>query len=298
MKKIITLLCAALCANVLWAQTTFTVGNLIYTVIDFNSVKVSGCSDSATSLVIPPTVTDNNSITYNVTSIESYAFLYNNRLNSVTLPNSITYIGEFSFYWCTNLDSIVIPNSVTTIDDYAFSGCSSLRSLVISNSVTTIDESAFHGCTSLSTVTIPNSVTTIGFWAFKDVKHIIYHGTASGSPWGAWNMNGFVENEFIYNDSTKTTLIGYMGDNTNVVIPNGVITIERAFYKNTNITSVIIPNSVTTIGNNTFYSCSNLTSIIIPNSVTSIGEYTFYGSGLTSIILSDSLTSIGKNVFS
>ena len=65
------------------------------------------------------------------------------------------------------------------------------------------------------------------------------------------------------------------------------------------MTSITIPNSVTSIGKEAFYGCSGLTSVTIPNSVTSIGEYAFYGcSGLTSVTIPNSVTSIGCDVFS
>ena len=74
---------------------------------------------------------------------------------------------------------------------------------------------------------------------------------------------------------------------------------ERAFsYHCYDVTSITIPNSVTSIGEYAFACCCNLESITIPNSVTSIGEYAFYYcSGLTSITIPNSVTSIGSQAF-
>ncbi|MDY5736746.1 MAG: leucine-rich repeat protein, partial [Candidatus Onthomorpha sp.] len=85
---------------------------------------------------------------------------------------------------------------------------------------------------------------------------------------------------------------------TSVTIPNSVTSIgEFAFSYCSSLTSVTIPNSVTSIGNTAFY-CSGLTSITIPNSVTSIGNNAFLGcSGLTSITIPNSVTSIGEWAF-
>ena len=96
---------------------------------------------------------------------------------------------------------------------------------------------------------------------------------------------------------------------TEVVIPD-VITYEHyiyevkeignhAFYRCKGLTTITIPNSVTSIGEWAFRGCSGLTSITIPNSVTSIEDYAFFGcSGLTSITIPNSVTSIGAWAFS
>lgn len=82
-------------------------------------------------------------------------------------------------------------------------------------------------------------------------------------------------------------------------IDYSVTSIKEAFKKCSFLTSVTIPNSVTTIGRSAFECCSGLTSVIIPNSVTSIGDYAFdYCSGLTSVTIPNSVTSIGPSAFS
>ena len=77
---------------------------------------------------------------YRVTGIESKAFLNNNLLIEVYIPNSVTSIGSRAFAGCTRLTSVNIPNSVTSIGDETFCGCSSLTSVDIPNSVTSIGE--------------------------------------------------------------------------------------------------------------------------------------------------------------
>ena len=86
---------------------------------------------------------------------------------------------------------------------------------------------------------------------------------------------------------------------SSVVIPNNVTSIDNsAFYGCSKLTNVTIPNSVTSINNFAFYKCKGLTSIIIPNRVTSIGDAAFSDcQGLTSITIPDSVTSIGDYAF-
>ena len=88
-------------------------------------------------------------------------------------------------------------------------------------------------------------------------------------------------------------------DITSISIPNSVTTIgESVFESCSGLTSITIPNSVRTIGNYAFQSCSSLTSITIPNSITTIGNYAFNGcTNLTSITIPNSITSIGKYAF-
>ncbi len=86
---------------------------------------------------------------------------------------------------------------------------------------------------------------------------------------------------------------------TSVTIPNSVTSIgEYAFYNCSGLTSVTIPNSVTSIGDDAFRGCIGLTSVTIPNSVDSIGHGAFWGcSSLTSVTIGNSVISIGDNAF-
>lgn len=268
-----------------------------------------------------------------VTHIGTNAFSHCDSLTSLTIPASVTNMGVNVFSNCSGLTSIevssdntvydsrnncnaiietasntliqgckntTIPNSVTVIGDFAFYNCIDLASVTIPGSVTSIGEYAFGGCTSLTSIIIPDGVTSIGNSAFYNVQHIVYHGTATGSPWGALSLNEVTDGDFVYSDPTKTTLIAYVGAGGDVVIPSTVTTIDReAFRGNTSITSVTIPNGVTSIAFGSFSGCTGLTSITLPEGLTSIGVRAFSGcTGLTHIILPSGLTSISSEVFS
>ena len=205
-----------------------------------------------------------------VTSIGEYAFFYCESLTSVTIPDSVTSIGKYAFFCCTSLTSVTIPDSVTSIGEYAFYYCKSLTSMTIPDSVTSISSSTFASCTSLTSVTIPNSVTSIGEYAFYDCKSLtsvtipgsvtsigLYAFASCTSLTGIWVAEG---NSHYANDASGVL---FNKDKTTLVQCPG------AFAAYT------IPDSVTSIGDNTFDHCTSLTSVTIPDGVTSIGWRAF-----------------------
>ena len=195
---------------------------------------------------------------------------------------------------------IVIPSThnslnVTRIGDRAFNSCTSLTNVTIGNKVTSIGNVVFQGCTGLTTVTIGNSVTSIGSSAFKDCTGLTAVHITDLAAWCGIAFNTFYSNPLYYAHNL------YLNDEeiTNLVIPDGVTSIgEYAFHYCTGLTSVTIPNSVTSIEGGAFGWCSGLTSVTIGSGVTSIENEAFwYCGGLTAVIIPDSVTSIGSRAF-
>ena len=85
---------------------------------------------------------------------------------------------------------------------------------------------------------------------------------------------------------------------TSIVIPNSVVSIgDGAFSDCSSLSNIVIPDSVTAIGNFAFWGCSSLSNIVIPDSVTAIGDYAFYYCSLSNIVIPDSVTAIGICAF-
>ena len=230
----------------------------------------------------------------NPLSYAHHLYLNGEEVKDLVIPTSVTSIGGGAFYGCSGLTSINIPNSVTSIGNMAFSGCSGLTSINIPNSVTSIGNRAFSGCSGLTSITIPNSVTSIGYDAFDFCSGLTAVNITDLASWCNISF-GYDSNPLSY--AHHLYLNGE--EVKDLVIPNSVTSIgDRAFSGCSGLTSITIPNSVTSIGSSAFFYCSGLTSITIPNSVTSIGDWAFEKcSGLTAVTIPNSVTSIGYDAF-
>ena len=240
------------------------------------------CPNAVTSVEMPKSVTNvgwcafegcsglkSVTIPEGVTSIESGAFKACGGLVSVTIPSSVKIIGAEAFLNCKGLMSVTLPEGLSDIWGSAFWGCGELASLTLPKGLTTIGDNAFRGLGKLTTVTIPAEVTSIGGSVFS------YCG-------GLTQINVEAGNQ----KYTSVDGVLYTKDMTELVMcPDG-------------LTSMTIPESVTSIGPGAFIGCGKLTSVMLPSGVSYIGEWTFEAcNGLTSVTIPESVTKIDRYAF-
>lgn len=171
-----------------------------------------------------------------VTEIGSFAFKYCSRLTSLTLPSGVTEIGVAAFY-CSGLTSLIIPPGVTEIGDLVFKDCTDLTSLSLPSGVTEIGYYAFKGCSRLTSLTIHSDVTEIGYYAF---------GGCTGLKDVSFYINGDFETYLTKNH------------------PHIDVNCGIEYYLNgKKITSVVIPSTITTLGEYVFQNCRDLTSVTV-----------------------------------
>ena len=206
-------------------------------------------------------------------------------LTSVRLPSDLKNIPERLFENCSKLTSIVIPNSVTDISDYAFRGCTSLNDITLSTSLRSLGDYVFDNCTSLTSLTFPGSMKELngdyGLSTCTNLKEVI------------------LERGITAISNAGPSSFANCKNLTTIKLPNTLTTIGYNTFANcSSLVSINLPYSLTTIGTGAFEDCSSLTSVTLPNSITSIGDDAFHGcSSLTSVTLSNSITSIGYAAF-
>ena len=274
-------------------------------------------------------------------------------LTELSIPSSVSVISKNAFSNCTSLTNILIQEGVKTIGEYAFSSCGSLTNITIPQSITAIRHHAFEN-SGLQKVIIRNPRISLasGAFATNSLKEFYLYASnyedavsrvsdrvfVNGIPRIFSNKpaiqtdDGFV---FAYisqtwaPDEQKWYLIDYKGTESNLVLPSSFETsdstildysiVENAFFNNSTLINLTIPNNIIDVDFYAFNNCPNLkqisipglnfvssiftecpvlTNVIINDGVTSIPTDAFFCcSTITTIYIPDSVTSVGSNAF-
>ena len=291
------------------ANTTIdqgSTGNLTF-YAKWESAGVPGYTVEASGTGIKITATDSSTLTgtieipstiggKNVTEIGAQAFLNNDNITGVVIPNTVTIIGDEAFLSCGNITSINIPSNVQIIGNSAFHSCTKLSSITLNEGLTKIDDYAF-GATDIVTINLPASLTTLGDYVFTMCKKLEAINVDSSNV-------KFKSDSGVLFSKDGTELIKYpraKSSVTSYTIPSGVENIEKGAFEDASyLTSITLSSTLWTIEERGFYGCSKLTSISLPTSLAYIKDEAFsqcYELGSVSVPSSSNLVHIGEKAF-
>ncbi|MDD2392126.1 MAG: leucine-rich repeat domain-containing protein [Bacilli bacterium] len=235
--------------------------NEISEIIIPNSVKyLSGFSSNNISEIIIPN---------SVEEIGPNAFL-SNQLTEVTIPNSVLKIGYLAFSY-NDITNVQLPNNLTSLSGF---NSNNLNQINIPNTVKEIGDYAFDG-NNISVVNLPEGIEKFGEYAFSSNGILNLTLPASTKEIGefAFSSNGI----------------------KNVVFPEGIT--ELGGFARNQITSLVIPSTVTEIGDYAFVD-NYLTSLVIPSSVQNIGRWAFEDNNISNLTLNEGLIRVDSGAFS
>ena len=225
---------------------------------------------------------------------------YSNRNNNdysgiVNIPTSVVYggnryfvtaIGDYAFSGCTLLDKVVITaNQLTTIGNYAFSGCNGLAEFTVPSKVTSIGNYAFNGCFSLENLTFAKTTKTLslGYGSSEGQSHALFEDCPLHRVEVTRPLSYSTSSSYGYSPFARQE------DLSEIIFDEDITSIPpNMFCLNTAITSYVVPDHITEIGDLAFNG-SYIRSITIHNQVTRIGESAFYGSPLKSLVIPPSV---------
>lgn len=252
-----------------------------------------------------------------VAAIEDEAFSGNDKLRSVSLPDSVLTVGLNPFYDCHHLLEITVaegnpalsavdgvlfrtedkqlvsypsglkkadyavPEGTASIGEKAFYQCDALTSIVLPDSVTEIGKEAFNLCTSLKNLKMSGCVTKIGDSAFQ-------HCESLGEVTLPDGLEHIGKSAFSYCSSLES-----------IAVPSSAAEIgDSTFAHNKRLKSAALGDGATCVVQYMFYDCSALENVVLPDSVSTIGTRAFYScNDMTDIALPKDLTTIEYEAF-
>ncbi len=236
-------------------------------------------------------------------TVGAYAFYGCEDLETLTFADgsNVTELGTGAFKDCEKLPEVIIPASMKTVGDEAFANCGTYDysftvTIAQGTNQLTFGNGVFSGCT-IDTLSIPSNVTlSADFLSGLEIENIIIaedHPTLAS------------EDNVLYikgADGQKETLLLYLSDVAEFVVPDGVKSIAaNAFYGNFSLTNISLPESITAIGENAFYKCYYLETVTFNGTnsqALTIGDNAFAYTNLKAFVLPERPVTIGDYAFS
>ena len=247
-------------------------------------------------------------------------YISRNVFKTLILEDGIVNIADYVFVECEKITNIIIPDTVTSIGKYAFAECKAVQTITLGNNVASIGYSAFYYCDKITSITIPDSVVSIGsdaFYSCLNLSNITIGNSVTRVGESAFNNTAYYKEATNWNNSVL-----YIGNiliraksglpNEYSILDNTTCVADAAFYNFTDLTSIIIPNSIIAIGRDAFSGCTGLISVYINdlssfcgiqfNSVKSnplaYAQKLYVNNELlTDLVISDSITNISALAF-
>ena len=261
--KLFLALILAFAANVFSYAYDFKVGDLCYTILNYEEVAVVGENYAPAYAYLPSTL-----------EIPSQVVHMGNTY-------TVTEIGDYAFQACKMLESVIIPNTVKKIGFYVFTGCTKLLNISFPESLEDVMGGALYECAWYNNQ--PDGLVYVGNLLYR------YKGTA---PVGTIEVR----------EGTKAILDFAFSQQSNiqsVVLPSSVTSVHlQAFANCANLETIVLPDSLSVIDDEAFTNCVKLTAIKLPQILSIIGEGAFSGcSNLSQIEWPQHMISIGASAF-
>ena len=235
---------------------------------------------------------------------------YAANITSVEIADSVQKIGQDAFSGCAELTCVDMGSGIKAIDDYAFYNCTGLSTVKVSDALEVIGNGAFENCASLAAISLPENLTSIGTWAFKGciaLKSITLPerlATLGGFSFenctalsritiASQKLNDIFQNrdavgtrddrwgEPFRNAGTDTSGIAVVFTDTCTAIPARLFDAQSGQAYCAKITSVLIPATVTKIGEYAFANCTALESVKFMGEAPEIKGNAFAGTATT-----------------
>ncbi len=259
-----------------------------------------------------------NGVLFNKNKDTIVAYPMGKEDTSYVVPDGVLEIGVSAFQGCSKLTNVKLPDGVKIIDDFAFAFCYGLESIIVPDSVRYLGDAAFLFCIKLESVTLGNGIAYIGNTVFS---YSAFYNNESN-----WENDGLYIGKYLLNVSENVGEVFWAKGGTEVIA-------DCAFSSCEKLVSVMLPETITSIGETMFYECPLIENIVvngnggvysseygvlykgnslavypqgkvdakfnIPAGTDSICDYAFFDNqNLKNVILPDSVKSIGNSAFS
>ena len=250
------------------------------------------------------TVSGNYSIRPGTKTVAWRAFKGCDNLTGIEIPDGVVYIGFRAFDGCKSLKSVTVPGSVKIIDESAFQNCTELEAVTIGSGVESIEYCAFYKCESLKTVNLGKGLKKLGYESFgycenlesiviPDGVETIGHFAFSGcTKLASVTLPDSVE--IIRSDVFENT--AYYNDASNWV--DGALYINNHLIKADVAGDYTVKEGTKTIASEAFYGNSDLNSVTLPDSLIGIGGGAFAGTNISDISIPSGVEYLGWNIVS